>query len=447
MNPFKNKTNYLITQLSIFSEHREGLDKFFEEEQKLIIEAGRNDALNNPPTTEIDIEKLPEVVRTKNSHLTELSSINKTIKGVLDTSYSDYENSNRKISELESGGSINDFRTDKQEAKDDLKSDYDSENNSLNEQVSEEQKDLKNHSLDLKGRIKYPTFWRCLLAVFFLGLTGFTEVFYTASAFEITGLAYMERHLISVGLSISCLFVGIGTIELIKSKKLSTIWKAVSSVGLCLLISAVFYVLGELRVSLVEMEIASSGASFSSISPVGFMLISLIFYIAIILIHWIIWPPKKHFKENRKYKNVQGKINKSEKKIAKLSKEIKAIPVKRRKEVSLSNKSFDKAKKDFDTNLNGLKKKRDKSIAIHDNTYGRVVAFVEQVDSHYKSMVGLYISTMNRYRKDEALLVIPEIISLPDPFKDFSYIVDYSQENSAVENEEENTITDIPLDI
>jgi len=289
-----------IKQFAIFGAHQKKINKFKQETRAQTIEAAKNDAIYNPPPKDTNLETLPEVNKIKAGCSKTLAEVNKTAMGILDTPLTKFQQADEKIQNKERiTAKFNILNNEKNEAKEVLIADFNKKDKDFETSLTAAKDDLRNHQLDLQSKTKHYLFWSCFFTVFLMAGAAGTEVSYTAKAFEITGLTFYEKYLVAVGLGICTIFIGVGTIEILISKMIKH-WKAINSFSFFLLICGVYFALGKLRVRLVKNEM-SSGVSFESLSAFDFMLINLVFYVAIILIHWLIWPSKSKFQENNEY--------------------------------------------------------------------------------------------------------------------------------------------------
>lgn len=68
---------------------------------------------------------------------------------------------------------------------------------------------------------------------------------------------------------------------------------------------------------------------------------------------------------------------------------------------------------------------RDRSQTIYNNVYGRLLELYDEINFFYKETIGLYITTMNKYRNDGVFLTMDEPLeNLPNPFQNFKYLDD-----------------------
>ncbi len=414
-----------IKQLDIFVKHFQKSKKFYQELTSTVTLSARNDAKNNPPAKEVPIKHLPEVHKIKFSCSKEIAGIAKTEKGTLDITLTDFLQADIKLNNQSNNSKINDLRTGKKEANAKLEQDFNKRDDILENNEADLKDELKNQKLDLQSKNKHALFLPCS-AVLVLGVViGAGDVTYVAKAFELTGLSYFEKYIVAIGVGLSTIFIGIGAVEILRSQW-NNLWKIVGAVSSFLLICGVYLVIGKIRVDLLKKEMAS-GVEFSNLSAIDFLLINLIFFVAIVLIHWLIWPSKDKFRENREYKNVQNQVAQTGKELKTIQKERLNIPTELMKEQTNVSAKFDKNIDEIETAFIALEAKRAESQTIFNNVYGRLIEMYDEINFFYKETVGLYITTMNKYRNDGVFMIMDEPLDdLQNPFQAFKYLDDDS---------------------
>ncbi len=413
-----------IRQLDILTKHERKLQKFYQELTSEVAMSARNDAKHNPPAKEVPIEHLPETHKTKSSCSKEIAGIAKTEKGTLDITLSDYLQADSKLNNSQSRNSrIDDLRTGKKEENAKLEQDVNKRDEILGNNEADLKDKLKHHKLDLQITTKHALALPVLAFFVLAGVIAGGDVTYVATAFELTGLSYFEKYVVAISVGLSTIFIGVGVVEFLRSKW-NNLWKIIGVVSGFLLICGGYLVLGKIRVDLMYKEMAS-GVEFSNFSAYDFLLINLIFFVAIVLIHWLIWPSKSKFSENSQYKNVQNEVAQTGEEIKIIQKERSNLSARLIKEQSNVNTIFDKNIAEIETEFNALESKRAESLTIFNNIYGRLIEMYDEINFFYKETVGLYITTMNKYRNDGVFLIMNEPLEdLPNPFASFKYMDD-----------------------
>ncbi len=434
------KTKVAVQQLEFFKEIDKVLTRFFEKLRGEVVANARDDAMHPPPQN-ISISVLPEHDRVKNSCSRILAEITKnTAKGVLETTLSDYQNADAIIQNNNPyNGKIADLKTERNEANFKLEQDFSNRDADLQESETTLKADLKNQKLDLQTTKKH-SLWLPISAFIILGgvvLIG--DISYVAKAFSLTGLSAQETYLVSFGLAISTLFLGIGLVEILKSTW-SILWKVFGTVSSFALVILVYLVIGKIRVDLLRREMAS-GVEFSDLSAWDFLLINLIFFVAIVLIHWLIWPAKYKFRENSENKIIQSKIDKTNKEIKAIQKVRSGLPYELLTVQTKASAQYNKSIAEQETEFSNLVAQRSENLTIYNNVYGRLIELFDELNFFYKETVGLYISTLNKYRNDGFFMAMEPLEDLPNPFRNFKYIEANPAENDTSEKE----VSDINL--
>ncbi len=419
----KKKRQLKITQPDIFKDLSIKLTTFFKELTTAVTKSARDDAAS-PPPKEAKVKSLPEVNKVKYACSKMLAGIAKLVKGMLDTALTNFQQADSRIRENQPFNTkIVDLQTAKKDENARLADDYSNKDIALQDIETDLKNDLKIHKLDLQNKTKHALLWSCLLAALLALLISGSEVFYTAKGFELTGLSYYERFFVAIGIGLSTIFVGVGVIEILYSNWKS-LWKIVGVVTSFLLICGVYLVIGKIRVDLLKIEMAS-GVEFSDLSAFDFLLINLIFFVAIMLIHRLLWPSKDRFRDNSEYYSAKNQVIQKEKEVKNTQKERLNLPNELLNEQTKVSEHYDKSIAEIEKEFADLESKRAESQTIYNNVYGRLLELYDEINFFYKETIGLYITTMNKYRNDGVFLTMDEPLeNLPNPFQNFKYLDD-----------------------
>lgn len=433
----KNKKTK-VEQLDIFIEIVEKLKIFFQESSIAVTRSAKEDAVN-PPPKEAKIKTFPEVNKIKFSCSKILASITKYVKGLLDTTLTDYQQLESKLKEKQQENPISTLQDEKEKHIEMLDEDYKERDESLSKEEANLTGELKIAKLNLQDKTKHALLWSCLLAFTLASAISGSEVSYTAKGFELTGLSYYERLFVAIGLGLSTIFVGVAVVEVLRSN-LKKIWKILGTATSFLLICAVFLVVGKIRVDLLKKEMAT-GVEFSDLSAFDFMLINLIFFVAIVLIHWLLWPTKDKFRENSEYNKAKKQVDKDKSEIKANQKKRFDLPKELLKEKKEVDKKFESLIAEHKKELAELVQEKTQSQTTFNNIYGRLVELYDEVNFFHKETIGLYIATMNKYRNDGVFMTIDESLEdLPNPFRNFKYLDGDNPDSLGLEEKEHSHI-------
>jgi hypothetical protein len=246
------------------------------------------------------------------------------------------------------------------------------------------------------------------------------EIYMNRDAYEYAGFYDPASTLIGIGIATGTYAASFGLALTWRSQKYSMGIKIMATVAILGVVSAVYYVLGVIRMSQISGE--GSEGTFN-LSPAYFMTMNLLLFMGIFLSKLLLYPSPQQISDNEVYDGAKNDLKESQKNLT------------GHKErffngYQLENEKREQVKKDFDKKINPIistikiENEAFRKAALDFNTeLAQARNFFAQTNADYKSSVALLFNTVPEYIDGKAMLLdMNALENLDNPFVGISLL-------------------------
>lgn len=373
---------------------------------------------------QIDWNLFPPVVHIRESH----QSILNYVGALYDKNLSIYKTTfNKYESEFEENTSSDvdsDIKSLESERKEVLEEAFDDHKNDIDdkkEEAKELKTEIKNNKIELKSLTKHNLKSRKIIAGIIMLLMVLGEIYLNKDAFSYAGFAETATIFIGIAIATVTFMLGIAKASILRKPDWKLPTKVLASLGLLILIASVYFVLGSIRVSLLESQ--GENEELFGLSPFHFVAFNLAFYTGIFACKYFIYPSPQMIADNDKYAISLKKLKDNEKKLAKLKKSIfnshQEKSKKRQHVQGQYAKKINPIKESIKTENNTIKKS-----ALDFNTELALARnFYKQINADYKTSVADLLNALNLFGdKNNVQILMSKIDDLQNPFGNIQLI-------------------------
>lgn len=301
---------------------------------------------------------------------------------------------------------------------------YDDWNQSVEVQLNEYRSMYNKRTLELHELHRHKLFWRIFLCSLGVFIIGSSDAIFISHALQIGGGTVIDTYINSVGIALALIVLGAALGEVLKAKKSSMIWRILGGLFILLIVGFGMYTLGVFRAEVTNRIIESTGANLSTMSPLMFMTLQLMIFIAIGCIDLLFMPTHEQYRDNSKYRSKKRQLKEVSKVMNEAQRLKNNLPVLEQKEeqrlISAVNSHIEK--------LEVERRNFEKEITGAENTY---ISFLSTLESlhhwnaqSYQSVIGHYFNMLNENQEGEYFTIEDELDGIPYPYyshKPFDY--------------------------
>ncbi len=420
----RNPKHLFTSHVDVIKEAGKLLKNFANAFAPMVKKTGRADALN-PPEPSVDIERLPFFTHCRNACLKVMAKGSKNIISCLQIADTEYKQSLAKIVDSGLLTSLQKRLTNIREKGDQglqtIRLNFGQEYNMLKDKKKVKTKELDNLKHDLSEEKSHKLRGPCWLAgMLIIGVVA-GDLGLIVDVFEILGAGFREKYMIGISVALSTVLSGVGSVHFLRRKKLGWV-HILGAIGCLLLVGSVYFTIGKIRLDLIA-EAQNAGVRYSSLTAIDFLALNLIFFVAVILAHWIIWPTPEAFAEHASFKKVEVEITVKKQELKEVSNQIDSHPKRLNDAEKEHLDEVEKSTNEVILEMKGHIKQLDNRQTIFNSLLGSALKFYDELNCFYKEMMALYLSTLNKYRADNTYSYINETLpDLKNPFMDYNFI-------------------------
>jgi len=421
---FLNRSKPKKEKLTIINQDKE-LAQLKSEQMAVCTANGKSIAANTTLDASTNLNEMPAVCQTKGAY----ESKNSAISAIYEQNLShDQTHYNFLVNDFETNTEYNSVHTDfekiqaeEKEALDEAITCHDEDIDDKKQEIEDNKDDISNNKTAVKNCKKHNTNLRNGIAVAIMLLIMSGEIYFNQEVFLYLGINEENAPFIGFSLAISMLALGISKAYVIRQPNWSKLTKFILSAISLGIVMFGYYSLGEIRVKFLNSLENEDG--IIQMSPIFFMALNTIFYLAIFGTKYFIFAPPEQMKENAEHRIAKKELTNSEK-------QEKALKAKVANSYKTKQDIFKKVKKPFIIQLKPLLAKLDtkidtiKNAALDFNTeLSRAVNFYGQINADYHECVACFIFNINvSGKKDNVQILMSNLDGLTNPFSKYEPI-------------------------